>query len=160
MTLSTPGATTAAPGASDKYNVTTNLKGTTMTATNSAPGIDQLRLLAKQVLAKKNKLSVAEKKAAAIKAELQDTEDALLTALKAGKLQSVRVGNYNFTPGERSILETHDWDAYWAWARKDRLGVYVERRPAKKAVQEQLEAGVKVPGVRPGKLPVLHISKA
>ena len=96
--------------------------------------------------------------------ELEKSRDALEEELRQrlveDKVESHRTKGYNFTPGERDILETKDWDQYWAWARKDKLGVYVQRRPAVKAVYEQLDAGKEVPGVLRGKLKILHVTKA
>lgn len=121
---------------------------------------EAINQLAAVVLKARTKAATAKKKADDADREFRELQEQLREAITGNKLQSVRVKGFNFTPGERDILETYDWDAYWEWARKDKLGVYVERRPAKKAVTEQLAAGNKVPGVRPGTVPVLHISTA
>lgn len=39
------------------------------------------------------------------------------------------------------------WPEFWAWARKDKLGVYLQRRVAVTAVGEAISAGQRVPGV-------------
>jgi hypothetical protein len=120
----------------------------------------ELATTAAALLKARTKYVGLQKKADEAKKALAALEAQLLDELSAAKVDSVRVRGFNFTPGWREIIETYDWDAYWEWARKDPLGVYVERRPAKRAVYEQLDAGVEVPGVRPGKVPVLHVTKA
>ena len=39
------------------------------------------------------------------------------------------------------------WLDFWQWARKDKLGIYVQRRPGVESIREQIESGVQVPGV-------------
>jgi hypothetical protein len=80
--------------------------------------------------------------------------------IREDKLDGIRYKGINFTPGYRESLRAGDWDAYWAWARKDKLGVYVQRRPAVTAVREQLDAGKTVPGIEIEKISVLYVSKA
>jgi hypothetical protein len=121
---------------------------------------NELATTAAALLKARTKYAAAQKKADDAKKALAALEAQLLDELAAAKVDSVRVRGFNFTPGWREILETYDWDAYWEWARRDKLGVYVERRPAKRAVYEQLEAGATVPGVRPGKVPVLYVTRA
>jgi len=50
---------------------------------------------------------------------------------------------------KRTLIVT-DWSKFWAWARQDPLGVYVQRRAAVEATQEWMEQMRKpVPGVDP-----------
>jgi hypothetical protein len=120
----------------------------------------ELASTAAALLKARTKYAAAQKKADEAKKALAALEAQMLDELAAAHITSVRVRGFNFTPGWREIIETYDWDAYRSWARKDPLGVYVERRPAKKAVYEQLDAGTEVPGVRPGKVPVLYVTRA
>lgn len=120
----------------------------------------KLTELAKLTLKARARADIAQKKADALDAERKEAEEALRSALVDAKQESIRVAGYNFTPGVRETTKTTDWDAFWAWARKDTLGVYVQKRPAVKAIQEQWEVGNTIPGVVPEKIPTLHISKA
>jgi len=128
-----------------------------MTAPKKLASVEALAKTHRKADLKVEKLA---KDLAAAKKARDQLEETIRLGLVDANVASIRVAGYNFTPGERAILETKDWDAYWAWARKDRLGVYVQRRPAVTAVYEQLDAGKKVPGVLRGKLPTLYISKA
>lgn len=120
----------------------------------------KLQELASASLKAQLKFKAAEQKAAQLKRDFDALQEQLIEQLREEKIESVRVKGFNFTVGKRDILETTDWDAFWAWARKDRLGVYVQKRPAVKAIREQLDDGAAVPGVKPGTQPVLHITKA
>lgn len=105
-------------------------------------------------------VAAAEKKAKDLKKQRDDVERELIEKIREDKLDGIRYKGINFTPGYRESLRAADWDAYWAWARKDKLGVYVQRRPAVTAVREQLDAGKTVPGIEIEKISVLYVSKA
>ena len=121
---------------------------------------NELIALAKARIKLKAKATKLDDAATAAKKDLA-AHDALLRAeLVGAKLDSIRAAGFNFTPSERTVYNTLDWDAYWAWARKDKLGVYVQKRPSTTAIAEQLAAGKEVPGIELVTLPSLSVTRA
>ena len=50
----------------------------------------------------------------------------------------------------KRTLVVSDWKKFWEWARKDKLGVYVQKRVAVEATKEWMDDAQKsVPGVDP-----------
>lgn len=76
------------------------------------------------------------------------------------KLESVRVGGYNFTPSFRDIAELYDPNEFFRYVAKTKSFDLLHRRVTMEAIRERWNDGVKVPGVRPGKVPTLSVSKA
>lgn len=60
----------------------------------------------------------------------------------------------------RRTLVLSDWQKFWAWARKDPLGVYVHKRIAVEAAKEWMDEVKKpVPGVDPMDVVDLSLTK-
>jgi hypothetical protein len=57
-------------------------------------------------------------------------------------------------------VPTGSWPEFWAWARKDKTGVYVQKRLSAEAIGEQLAAGKRVPGVVAEQVADLSVSKS
>lgn len=114
--------------------------------------------LARAAIKAKRAERAARAKADVLKKAATAAEEALLAHLLETKVETVKVGGVQWTVGDKEICETYDWDKYWAWARKDTLGVYVQRRPAVTALKELFADGKTVPGVRGGQVKALYVS--
>lgn len=63
-------------------------------------------------------------------------------AKSTGKLATVSIA-------DSVVIQTEDWDSFFAYVMKNKASHLVEKRPAQAAVRELFELGKKVPGVQP-----------
>lgn len=104
-----------------------------------------------------------EREVEGLKRQEKELRGLIIAALRKSGLDGAR-GEVAFGSivAKRTVrLTTPDaWPEFWAWARKDPLGSYVQRRVAVEAVREQLDAGKKVPGVELEEFDDLSLTKA
>ena len=105
------------------------------------------------------KRAAAKKEAERSKA-LQEISDALRQELVDHKLESVRIGRTNYTVTNRQIAELYDADEFFAYVKKTNSFDLVHRRVTMEAARERWAQGKEVPGVRPGTVPTLSVTKA
>ena len=76
----------------------------------------------------------------------------IFDALRAAKLSGAKgaVATCSITTKRTFRLAEGDgWAKFWEFARKDKLGVFVQKRIATNAIGEYVGAGKQVPGVTP-----------
>lgn len=109
--------------------------------------------------AARRKSAAAKKEAEASKA-LAEIADAMRAELVSHKLESVRIGRTNYTVSNRQICELFDDEAFFAYVLKTKSTELLHRRVTMEAARDLWAAGKDIPGVRPGTLPTLSVTKA
>lgn len=111
--------------------------------------------------AKANRLKVAAARKEVLRSkELAEIAEALRAELVANKLESVRIGNTNYTVSNRQIAELYDDESFFAYVLKSKRTELLHRRVTMEAARDLWTQGVEIPGVRPGTLPTLSVTKA
>ena len=105
------------------------------------------------------KAAAAKKEAERSKA-LKEIEVALRAELVSHKMESVRIGRTNYTVTNRQIAELYDDEAFFAYVKRTGAFDLVHRRVTIEAARDLWAAGKQIPGVRPGTVPTLSVSKA
>jgi len=121
----------------------------------------------------------ASKKVRDTKTELETIEAKIREELIADKLESQRVRGYNYTPSSRFIADIKDRDSYLEYASLPENRDLLHKRISMEAAQERWDAvrreceaegldakttakrvAAAIPGVLPGSVPTLSVSKA
>ena len=105
-------------------------------------------------------LARASKKEREARAALKEFEEEIRCAILEDKLDRVTVRGVNFTPSERDIAEMYDSAAFFEYVRKNNAFDLVHQRVTMEAARERWNAGKTIPGIRPGKVPTLSVTKA
>lgn len=118
----------------------------TGTRTRKPPSVGELVDKAYQTRAKRLEL---ERQVDELKKAETDLKQLAIDALRVVGLESARGKVATATITKRRRLSVKDWSAFWAWARKDPGGNYVQKRVASEATNEWLaeHKGKAVPGV-------------
>jgi len=101
-----------------------------------------------------------EKQVETMKVEERAFKDHIINELSKVKIDGAkgRVATAAITWKRTFVVA--DWAKYWAWARKDKLGVYVQKRIAIEAVREWSDENKQpVPGVDPMDVVDLSLTK-
>lgn len=104
-----------------------------------------------------------EKDVEAMKQDEASLKAYIIQGLQSVKLQSGRgaIATGSIRPKHYCRVADGGWPKFWAWARRDAGGNYVEKRAASTAVLEYLDVSKKgVPGVETGSVLDLSLTKA
>ena len=83
----------------------------------------------------------------------------IFTLLAAQDLESATGEWATVSLSHLTVPKVTDWDKFYAYIQKEGAFDLLERRPAKGAYKERLEAKVAVPGVEPMEVTNLNITK-
>lgn len=89
----------------------------------------------------------AEKIIAEMKASEKELDDALLIMLQKQKLDKAAGSSASVSISKQPLPKVTDWEAFWAHIKKTGEFDLLERRPARAAYKERIEAKKAVPGV-------------
>ena len=104
--------------------------------------------------------AAAAKREADRSAALAQIGEQLREELVKNKLESIRIGRTNYTVSNRQIAELYDADELFAYVKKTNSFDLLHRRVSMEAARERWNQGVTIPGVRPGTVPTLSVTKA
>lgn len=101
-----------------------------------------------------------EKEVEALKEREREAKAAVIARLNELKLDRASGSECTASVTMRRTMVVTDWPTFWAWARKDKTGVYVQKRIAVEATREVYESGKQIPGAQPEDLVDLSLTKA
>lgn len=86
----------------------------------------------------------------------------VINALRAEKMEGSRgkLAVVRITKTLKPRLVVGKWLDFWNWARKDKLGVYIQKRIGEAAIGEQWAVGKEVPGIYAEEIEDLSITKS
>ena len=87
-----------------------------------------------------------EKTIEAMKAQERELKQLIMTQLAADKIDGAKGKLATAAIMRKRVPVVLDWPTFWAFARKDKLGVYVQKRIAVESTRELFDAGKEVPG--------------
>lgn len=99
------------------------------------------------------------------KHQLEEADAEVRALITKSGQQSARVRGFNYTPSYRVIAEIYDRDEYLAYASLPENRDLLHKRIAMEAATERWgtdidHVKIDIPGVRPGKVPTLSVTKA
>lgn len=100
-----------------------------------------------------------EERVEAMKAEEAKLKEHILTLLQGQKLESGTGERATVSISHLVVPKVVDWEKFYAFIHKKKAWSLLERRPARGAYKERLEAGEVVPGVEPMDVVNLSITK-
>jgi hypothetical protein len=92
--------------------------------------------------------------------EEERVREHLLTVLNEGKMEGAKGRLATAAISRTTIPIVKDWDAFVAYVRKNNAFDLIERRPAKLAFRERLEAKQSVPGLEPFVVVSISLTKS
>lgn len=101
-----------------------------------------------------------EKTIEAMKAQERELKQLIMTQLAADKIDGAKGKIATAAIMHKRVPVVFDWPTFWAFARKDKLGVYVQKRIAAEATRELFDAGKDVPGATMEDVYDLSLTKA
>lgn len=119
-----------------------------------------LEPLGREYLKLQTRERAASKKYEAIKAERKALESKILSALRASKLDRFGVRGMHFAPSYQRILELPDFEAAFKWIVKNDASDMIRKQLNIEATYARLDAGIEIPGVRPGEIEKLSVRSA
>lgn len=87
-----------------------------------------------------------EKAIEGMKAQERELKQQIMAQLSADKIDGAKGKIATAAIMHKRVPVVLDWPTFWAFARKDKLGVYVQKRIAAEATRELFDAGKEVPG--------------
>lgn len=101
-----------------------------------------------------------EKTIEAMKAQERELKQLIMTQLAADKIDGAKGKIATAAIMRKRVPVVLDWPTFWAFARKDKLGVYVQKRIAVESTRELFDAGKEVPGAALEEVIDLSLTKA
>ena len=101
-----------------------------------------------------------EKTIEAMKAQERELKQLIMAQLAADKIDGAKGKIATAAIMHKRVPVVLDWPTFWAFARKDKLGVYVQKRIAVEATRELFDAGKEVPGAALEEVIDLSLTKA
>lgn len=101
-----------------------------------------------------------EEEVEALRANEAKLKEHILATLKEQGLDSATGETATVSVSKLTVPKVVDWDAFYAYIHKAKAWELLERRPARGAYKERLDAGKTVPGVEPVEVVNLSITKA
>ena len=101
-----------------------------------------------------------EKVVESMKAQERELKQLIMAQLAADKIDGAKGKIATAAIMHKRVPVVLDWPTFWAFARKDKLGVYVQKRIAVEATRELFDAGKEVPGAALEEVIDLSLTKA
>ena len=114
---------------------------------------DRIYALRQQRLAAQKVVETIETEEKALKEHIINTLPKSEARGVSGKVANVKVVT-------KDVPQVEDWEAFYAFVRKSKRTDLLQRRPAEGAINEILNSGKTVPGVKISKAVSLSITKA
>lgn len=102
-----------------------------------------------EIWAVREKKRELQEKLAVIEAEISGKEEALLDRLEAEGVKASTGKKASVSISTSVVANVTDWDAFYAFIYKNKLGHLLQRRVSDPAFRELLESKGKVPGAEP-----------
>lgn len=101
-----------------------------------------------------------EKTIESMKAQERELKQLIMAQLAADKIDGAKGKIATAAITRKPVPVIMDWPTFWAFARKDKLGVYVQKRIAVESTRELFDAGKEVPGAALEEVIDLSLTKA
>lgn len=109
--------------------------------------------------AKKKERLAKQKEVEVLKDEQLALEDYIIRNLPKSKASGIAGRVARVSVVSEDIPQIEDWTRFYAYVHKHKAYELIQRRISEKAVEERLEAGEKVPGIKMFKVTKVSINK-